>query len=51
MADDQPHILEAVELLLSPNRIDVDCVRSPQLLMEALCHFDRARIKIDGDNF
>jgi DNA-binding NtrC family response regulator len=41
-ADDQPHILEAVELLLSPHGIDVDCVRSPQLLMEALgqCDYD-----------
>ena len=42
VADDQPHILEAVELLLSPHGIDVDCVRSPQLLMEALgqCEYD-----------
>ncbi len=41
-ADDQPHILEAVELLLSPHGINVDCVRSPQLLMEALgqCDYD-----------
>jgi DNA-binding NtrC family response regulator len=41
-ADDQPHILEAVELLLSPHGIDVDCVRSPRLLMEALgqCDYD-----------
>ena len=36
VADDQPSILEAVELLLSPHGIDVDCVRSPQLLLEAL---------------
>jgi DNA-binding NtrC family response regulator len=42
VADDQPHILEAVELLLSPHGIEVDCVRSPQLLMEALgqCDYD-----------
>jgi len=36
VADDQPHILEAVELLLVPQGIRVDCVRSPQLLLEAL---------------
>jgi len=36
VADDQPHILEAVELLLAPQGIDVDRVRSPQLLLEAL---------------
>ncbi len=42
MADDQPHILEAVELLLSPHGIAVDGVRSPQLLMDALeqCDYD-----------
>ena len=38
VADDQPHILEAVELLLEPQGIAVDCVRSPQLLLEALSH-------------
>jgi DNA-binding NtrC family response regulator len=36
VADDQPHILEAVELLLAPKGIDVDCVRSPGLLLESL---------------
>ena len=46
-ADDQPHILEAVELLLSPNGIDVDCVRSPQLLMEALGQRDYDVLLID----
>ena len=42
VADDQPHILEAVELLLRPQGMHVDCVRSPQLLLEALgqCDFD-----------
>jgi DNA-binding NtrC family response regulator len=42
VADDQPHILEAVELLLQPQGIQVDCVRSPQLLLEALgqCDYD-----------
>lgn len=36
VADDQPHILEAVELLLSPQGMHVECVRSPQLVLEAL---------------
>jgi len=42
VADDQPHILEAVELLLAPQGIQVDCVRSPRLLLEALgqCDYD-----------
>jgi DNA-binding NtrC family response regulator len=47
VADDQPHILEAVELLLSPNGIHVDCVRSPQLLMEALAERDYDVLLID----
>jgi DNA-binding NtrC family response regulator len=40
VADDQPHILEAVELLLAPQGISVDCVRSPHLLLEALGQSD-----------
>src|SRR5438270_2552669 len=36
VADDQPHILEAVELLLSPQGMHLECVRSPQLVLEAL---------------
>jgi DNA-binding NtrC family response regulator len=47
VADDQPHILEAVELLLSPNGIEVDCVRSPQLLLEALSECDYDVLLID----
>jgi DNA-binding NtrC family response regulator len=47
VADDQPHILEAVELLLSPQEIDVDCVRSPQLLLEALGERDYDVLLID----
>jgi DNA-binding NtrC family response regulator len=47
VADDQPHILEAVELLLRPQGIDVDCVRSPQLLMEALGERDYDVLLID----
>jgi DNA-binding NtrC family response regulator len=47
VADDQPHILEAVELLLSPQGIHVDCVRSPQLLLEALGQSDYDVLLID----
>jgi DNA-binding NtrC family response regulator len=36
VADDQPHILEAVELLLQPQGMQTECVRSPQLVLEAL---------------
>ena len=47
MADDQPHILEAVELLLQPQSIVVDCVRSPQLALEALGQADYDVLLID----
>jgi DNA-binding NtrC family response regulator len=47
VADDQPHILEAVELLLAPQGIVVDCVRSPQLLLEALTQSDYDVLLID----
>ncbi|HEU5350804.1 MAG TPA: sigma-54 dependent transcriptional regulator [Terracidiphilus sp.] len=36
VADDQPHVLEAVELLLKPQGIHVETARSPQMLLEAL---------------
>jgi DNA-binding NtrC family response regulator len=47
VADDQPSILEAIELLLAPQGIAVDCVRSPQLLMEALGQSDYDVLLID----
>ncbi len=47
VADDQPHVLEAVELLLKPQGIGVDCVRSPQLLLEALHERDYDVVLID----
>ena len=47
VADDQPSILEAVELLLKPQGIHVDCVRSPQLLLEALGQSDYDVLLID----
>ena len=47
VADDQPHILEAVELLLKPQGIDVDCARSPELLIEAIGQTDYDVLLID----
>ena len=47
VADDQPHILEAVELLLKPHGIRVDCVRSPQRLLEAMGQSDYDVLLID----
>ena len=46
-ADDQPSILEAVELLLEPQGIVVDCARSPQLALEALGQCDYDVVLID----
>jgi len=47
VADDQPSILEAVELLLQPQGIHVETVRSPQLLLEALSQSDYDVLLID----
>ncbi|MGD0096259.1 MAG: sigma-54 dependent transcriptional regulator [Terracidiphilus sp.] len=47
MADDQPHILEAIELLLVPQGILVDCVRSPQAVLEAINQTDYDVLLID----
>ena len=47
VADDQAHILEAVELLLRPQGIEVDCVRSPQSLLEELGHREYDVLLID----
>ena len=47
VADDQTHVLEAVELLLQPQGIDVDCVRSPRVLLAALRKRDYDVVLID----
>jgi DNA-binding NtrC family response regulator len=47
VADDQPHILEAVELLLQPQGIHVDTARSPQLALEALGQVEYDVLLID----
>jgi DNA-binding NtrC family response regulator len=38
IADDQPHILEALRLLLKPEGYQLDMVRTPALVIEALSH-------------
>ncbi len=47
VADDQQHILEAVELLLRPQGIQVDCARSPRLVIEALGQSEYDVVLID----
>jgi DNA-binding NtrC family response regulator len=46
-ADDQPHILEAIELLLKPQRYKVDVVRSPDLARDALLSAQYDAVLID----
>ena len=46
-ADDQEHILEALELLLRPQGYKVDKVRSPVLVREALAHSSYDAVLID----
>ena len=48
-ADDQQHILEAIELLLKPQGYKVDVVRSPELAREALAseHYDAVLIDLN----
>ncbi|MBV9626351.1 MAG: sigma-54-dependent Fis family transcriptional regulator [Acidobacteria bacterium] len=46
-ADDQQHILEAIELLLKPQGYKVDVVRSPELAREALASGQYDAVLID----
>jgi DNA-binding NtrC family response regulator len=48
-ADDQQHILEAIELLLKPQGYEVAVVRSPELAREALasCSYDAVLIDLN----
>src|SRR5246500_4831714 len=46
-ADDQPHILEAIQLLLKPQGYKVDAVRSPELAREALASSTYDAVLID----
>lgn len=49
VADDQPHILEAVRLLLKPEGYQLELVRTPTLAMEAISResFDGALIDLN----
>ncbi|HTR65075.1 MAG TPA: response regulator, partial [Terriglobales bacterium] len=46
-ADDQQHILDAIELLLRPQGYEVDSVRSPALVREALATDSYDAVLID----
>src|SRR5436190_21820287 len=46
-ADDQQHILEAIELLLKPQGYRVDAVRTPELAREALATEQYDAVLID----
>src|SRR5712692_1822112 len=46
-ADDQQHILEAIELLLKPQGFEVDVVRSPELAREILASSSYDAVLID----
>src|SRR5437667_5706672 len=46
-ADDQQHILEAIDLLLKPKGYEIDLVRSPELAREALASSSYDAVLID----
>jgi len=47
IADDQPHILEALRLLLKPEGYQLEMVRTPALALEALAHESFDGVLID----
>jgi DNA-binding NtrC family response regulator len=47
IADDQPHILEALRLLLKPEGYQLEMVRMPALVLEALAHENFDGVLID----
>jgi DNA-binding NtrC family response regulator len=47
VADDQPHILEALRLLLKPEGYQLEMVRMPALVLEALAHDSFDGVLID----
>src|SRR5580658_10710633 len=47
VADDQPHILEALRLLLKPEGYELEMVRMPALVLEALSHDSFDGVLID----
>ena len=49
VADDQPHILEAIRLLLKPEGYELEMVRTPTLALEAMTResFDGALVDLN----
>ncbi len=47
IADDQPHILEALHLLLKPEGYQLEMVRMPALVLEALANESFDGVLID----
>src|SRR3984893_10720958 len=47
IADDQPQILEALRLLLKPEGYQLEMVRTPALILEALAHESFDGVLID----
>jgi len=47
IADDQPHILEALRLLLKPEGYELEMVRAPALVLDALAHESFDSLLID----
>jgi DNA-binding NtrC family response regulator len=47
IADDQPHILEALQLLLKPEGYQLEMVRSPAMVLDALAHESFDGVLID----
>jgi DNA-binding NtrC family response regulator len=47
IADDQPHILEALRLLLKPEGYQLEMVRTPALVLDALAHESFDGVLID----
>jgi DNA-binding NtrC family response regulator len=47
IADDQPHILEALRLLLKPEGYQLEMVRTPALVLESLAHESFDGVLID----
>lgn len=47
IADDQPHILEALHLLLKPEGYQLEMVRTPALVLDALAHESFDGVLID----
>jgi DNA-binding NtrC family response regulator len=47
VADDQPHILEALRLLLKPEGYQLEMVRTPALVLDALAHESFDGVLID----